>query len=194
MLVELTTVPPEALPVARLKEHLRLASGFADDAVQNGLLAGFLRAALAAIEGRTGKALFARKFRLLRVEARDGALALPVEPVSGVAEVARLDCDGGEVVLEPGGWRLDCGAYQPRVRLDTRAGTFRVDFLAGYGPEFDDLPPDLQQAVMLLAAHYHDYRHDRVLAAGCAPFGVTTLLERYRRLRVGSPGSDRGQS
>lgn len=186
MLVELTTVPPEALPVARLKEHLRLGSGFAEDAVQDGLLAGFLRAALAAIEGRTGKALMARGFRLPRAQARDGEVALPVAPVGAVLEVARLDGAGGEEVLAPGAWRFEGDGARPRVV--TGPGSYRVDFLAGYGPAFDDLPPDLQQAVLLLAAHYHDYRHDTALAAGCAPFGVTALLDRYRCLRVGGGG------
>ena len=63
-LVELTEVPDEALPVALLREHLRLGTGFPDDSLQDALLAGFLRAALAAIEGRTGKALLERSFAL----------------------------------------------------------------------------------------------------------------------------------
>jgi len=177
-------VPPEALPVARLKEHLRLGSGFADDGVQDGLLAGFLRAAMAAIEGRTGKALMAREFRWPRGRARGGVLVLPLAPVGGVAEVARLDGEGGETVLDAGAWRFEPDAHAPRVTV-AEGGLYRVDFLAGYGPEFDDLPPDLRQAVILLAAHYHDYRHDVALSGGCAPFGVTALLERYRLLRVG---------
>lgn len=183
MLVELTNVPPEALPVARLKAQLRLGSGFADDAVQDGLLEGFLRAAMAAIEGRTGKALMRRDFRWPRGRLRDGALLLPLAPVSAVLEVARLD-PGGEVVLDAGDWAFVPGAFAPRVML-AGEGFYRVDFTAGYGPAFGDMPPDLQQAVMLLAAHYHDYRHDTALAAGCAPFGVTALIERYRVLRTG---------
>ncbi len=63
-LSELSPVPQAELPVAQLKEHLRLGTGFADEAVQDGLLAGDLRAALAAIEGRTAKALIARDFLL----------------------------------------------------------------------------------------------------------------------------------
>lgn len=187
MLVELTTVPPEALPVARLKEHLRLGTGFADDAVQDGLLEGFLRAAMAAIEGRTGKALIERAFRWPYARARDGALQLPLAPVSGVTEVVRLDEEGGEKVLAAADWRLISDTHMPRVAV-AGEGRYRVGFLAGYGPEFNDLPADLQQAVMLLAAHYYDYRHDTALSAGCTPFGVSTLVERYRLLRLGDWG------
>jgi len=187
MLVELTNVPPQAVPVARLKEHLRLGSGFADDAVQEGLLTGFLRAAMAAIEGRIGKALVTRDFRLARARARGGVIALPLAPVSAVIEVARLDGEGGEAVLATSDWRLEPDAHAPGVT--TGAGLYRVDFTAGWGAGFSDLPDDLQQAVMLLAAHYYEYRHDVALSAGCTPFGVTSLLERWHMPRLGGWGA-----
>ncbi len=60
MLVEQTTVPGAALPVAEFKDHLRLGTGFADDGVQDGVLEAYLRAAMAAIEARTGKILLTR--------------------------------------------------------------------------------------------------------------------------------------
>ena len=57
MLIEQTGVPTAALPVQEFKDHLRLGTGFADDTVQDALVEAYLRAALAAIEGRIGKAL-----------------------------------------------------------------------------------------------------------------------------------------
>ncbi len=62
MLVEETTVPQAAIPVAQFKEHLRLGTGFSDDGLQDVVLEGFLRAAMAAIEGRIGKILIEREF------------------------------------------------------------------------------------------------------------------------------------
>ena len=41
MLVEETTVPLSALPVATFKDHMRMGSGFSDDGVQDGVLEGF---------------------------------------------------------------------------------------------------------------------------------------------------------
>ena len=38
MLVEETTVPQQALPVATFKDHMRMGSGFADDDLQDGVL------------------------------------------------------------------------------------------------------------------------------------------------------------
>jgi uncharacterized phiE125 gp8 family phage protein len=62
--------------------------------------------------------------------------------------------------------------------------------VAGYGAAWSDLPADLAQAVLMLAAHYYEYRHDTALSGGCMPFGVTSLLERYRPLRI-SAGAQR---
>ena len=57
MLVEQTTVPTAALPVAEFKDHLRLGTGFADDGVQDDVLEAYLRAAIATIEARTSLSL-----------------------------------------------------------------------------------------------------------------------------------------
>lgn len=65
LLTEQTIVPGAALPVQAFKEHLRLGTGFGDDDVQDALAESYLRAALAAVEGRTGKALLAREFLLV---------------------------------------------------------------------------------------------------------------------------------
>jgi uncharacterized phiE125 gp8 family phage protein len=64
-------------------------------------------------------------------------------------------------------------------------GEIRVRFRAGFSESFGGIPADLQQAVLLLAAHYHEFRHETALGAGCMPFGVTALIERFRHLRVG---------
>ncbi len=193
MLIEETTVPQSALPVGLFKEHLRLGSGFSDDGLQDGLLEGFLRSAMAAIEARTSKVLIERDFALtLSAWAEPGQQPLPVAPVSAVAEVALLDRTGQEHPVNAAAWRLRPDMQSP-VLLATgsglpaipQAGSVRLRFLAGFGPDWSDLPSDLQQAVMLLAAHYYEYRHETQFDGGCMPFGVTALIERYRSLRIG---------
>ncbi|PWG18274.1 head-tail connector protein [Salibaculum griseiflavum] len=193
MLIEETTVPQSALPVGLFKEHLRLGSGFSDDGLQDGLLEGFLRSAMAAIEARTSKVLIERDFALtLSAWAEPGQQPLPVAPVSAVAEVALLDRTGQEHPVNAAAWRLRPDMQRP-VLLATgsglpaipQAGSVRLRFLAGFGPDWSDLPSDLQQAVMLLAAHYYEYRHETQFDGGCMPFGVTALIERYRSLRIG---------
>ncbi len=197
MLVEETTVPEAALPVAQFKEHLRLGTGFSDDGLQDGLIAGFLRAAIATIEARTGKALLARQFGLrLKDWAGPEGQPLPVAPVSVVVGVWRVEASGAETALEPALWRLEPDALRPCLRprgwhfpvLPTGGG-LRIAFVAGFGADWADVPADLAQAVLMLAAHYYEYRTETALAAGCMPFGVTALIERYRPLRIGGAGA-----
>ena len=65
MLIEETTVPDAALPVAEFRDHLQLGSGFSDDALQDPVLGVFLRAAMAAIEARVSKILIERNFSFI---------------------------------------------------------------------------------------------------------------------------------
>ncbi len=194
MLVEETTVLSAALPVAEFKEHLRLGSGFDDDGLQDAVLESFLRASLAAIEARTGKVLIERSFAWTRGAWRDaGGQPLPVAPISALIEVSLVDRTGEAVVVAPSAYRLVPDAQHPVLRpvgsclpSVPSEGQAKVRFLAGFGPEWSDVPADLRQAVMLLAAHFYEYRDDMGLSGGCMPFGVTSLSERYRAVRLGA--------
>ena len=192
MLVEESTVPEASLPLDAFKAHLRMGTGFAEDQVQDQVLAAFLRAAMAAIEARTAKVLIERDFSWSLGRWRDAsAQVLPVAPISAIVEVVMTDVGGTDMVVDPAGYRLRVDSQRPALCpvstvLPTvpQGGQVRIRFIAGYGPEWSDLPPDLAQAVLLLAAHYYEYRSETALGAGCMPFGVTSLIERYRTLRI----------
>lgn len=194
MLIEETNVPDEALPVEAFKAHMRMGTGFADAEVQDVVLRSFLRAAMTAIEARTGKALIEREFTLAVNELRNGqALALGVAPVTVIADATLVRRDGTIRPVHSTAYWLERDMHTPRLRAagaalpaPERGGELRVRFLAGFGPEWDDVPSDLQQAVLMLAAHYYEYRHDTGLSGGCMPFGVTSLIERFRTLRLGA--------
>lgn len=192
MLIEDDEVLAAVLPVEDFKAHLRLGRGFTGDTVQDAVLESFLRAAMSAVEARTGKVLISRDFTWTfpRWTRRAGEV-LPVGPVQVVSEVALIDADGGEVIVDPLRYRLEKDTHFP-VLYGRSSGlpdpgldrTIRVRFSGGFGGSWDDLPPDLAQAVMLLAAHFYDNREATGLGAGCMPFGVTSLLERYRPMRL----------
>ena len=197
MLIEETNVPDTALPVAAFKAHMRMGTGFGEDTLQDTVLSGFLRAAMATIEARTGKALIEREFTLVvsRLSAGD-VIALTVAPVTVIADVQLVSRSGMQTLVNAGQYWLERDGHTPRLRAVGAAlpnpeegGEIRVRFLAGYGPEWDDLPVDLQQAVLMLASHYYEYRHDTALTDGCMPFGVTSLIERFRTLRLGRSGT-----
>ena len=194
MLIDEAGVPDGALPVAEFTAHLRLGTGFAAESLQEPVLRSFLRAAITAIEARTGKALIRRVFAL-SVEgwAAPDAHPLPVAPVAALVSLALRDRAGAETAVGLDGVWLSEDAHRPVLRAAAaalpaipEAQRAVLRFEAGYAAAWAGLPADLGQAVLLLAAHYYEYRDATSLGGGCMPFGVTSLIERYRALRLGA--------
>lgn len=192
VLTEQTAVATAALPIQEFKDHLRLGTGFADDGVQDALAEGYLRAALAAIEGRIGKALISREFLLTLNGWRDGeAQAIPVAPVGVILSVTVRDGAGVPSTVAATAYQLRKDSHRPRLvgaglALPTvpSGGTVEVLFTAGFGPAWSDVPVDLAQAVFLLAAQFHENRHEGGGRSTALPFGVMALIERWRTVRV----------
>lgn len=192
ILIEDSPVALAALPVEKFKAHLRLGTGFSDGDVQDAVLEGFLRAAIGAIEARTGKALIERAFTWTLSAWRDqSGQVMPIAPVTGVTGVVMREAGGAEAVMDAGLYRLEESAVRPVLRpVGTLlpgipgGGSVVISFNAGMAEAWGGLPADLGQAVLLLAAHYHEYRHETALGGGCMPFGVTSLIERYRSMRL----------
>lgn len=194
MLIEETAIADAALPVDQFKAHLRLGTGFAEGNVQDEVLNGFLRAAIAAIEARTGKVLIERDFSWSLNGWRDPAgEVLPVAPVVSVAAITLTDAAGTDTVVDAEAYRLERDMQRPRLRpvgaclpkVQT-GGSVKIAFTVGMATDWGELPADLGQAVLLLAAHYYEYRDETALGAGCMPFGVTSLIQRYRTVRFGA--------
>ncbi len=192
MLVEQTATPKSSLPITQFKEHLRLGTGFADDGTQDALLERLLRAALKAIEARTGKILLTRGF-LWSVECWRslGGQALPVAPVSAVTSLSVTDRDGAKTVYDPVEYALipdshrprlvPTGAYLPVIPAD---GLAEIAFQAGFGTTWRAIPVDLAQAVLMLAAHYHDNRFGDGEPSAMIPVGVSVLIQQYKTVRL----------
>jgi uncharacterized phiE125 gp8 family phage protein len=192
MLTQDTTLPAPPLPLAAFKAHLHLGTGFTEAGLQDDLLEGFLRAAIAAIESRIGKALLERAFILdLSRWSDPTAQPLPIAPVTAITSLTLRDGQGTDIPVIPARWRLERDSQRPCLRAAggvlpaiPTGGSAVLRFTAGMAPEWGDLPADLAQAVLMLAAHFYEYRHETALGSGCMPFGVTSLIERYRPLRL----------
>lgn len=192
ILTEQTVVPTAALPIQEFKDHLRLGSGFADDGVQDALAEAYVRAAIAAIEGRVGKALIARNFLLTLSDWRDGiAQAFPLAPVTAIGSVTVKDLAGVPTVVSPMAYRLQKDLHRPKIvgvgsSLPSipAGGTVELLFTSGFGPVWGNVPVDLAQAVLLLAAQFHENRHEAAERPTALPFGVMALIERWRTVRV----------
>lgn len=196
MLIEESEILLADLPVEAFKAHLRLGRGFSGDTVQDSVLESFLRAAIASVEGRCGKALMIRTFIwTLPFWQDDLRQVFPIGPVQEVLELALLDAAEQPKVVEPARFRLEKDMHFPALNGRSAGlpnppadGSIRVRFTAGYGATWDEVPRDLAQAVMLQGAHYYEHREATGLGEGCAPFGVISLTERYRPMRIFTRG------
>lgn len=189
ILTELTSVLTAALPIAQLKAHLRLGTGFADVDVQDELLETYLRAAIATIEARAGRVLLQKQYSWQLTRWRDAVRqVLPVRPVVGVAEINLIDAAGGETVANTADYRFAPDDICPAIeatqeilpKLPAR-GAVEVVFDAGFGPDWVDVPSDLGQAVLLVAANAYDNRSG---AGEAVPMAALSLIEPYRALRL----------
>ncbi len=192
LLTELTTVSGAGLPVQGLKDHLRLGTGFSDGGMQDGLIETYLRSAMAAVEGRIGKVLMTRQFKMTLQDWRDGSeQALPVAPVSALVSVTLFDVTGEPTVIAAERYRLIQDNHRPKLAaagylLPTvpTDGRIEVVFDAGFGAAWANVPPDLQQAVFLMAGHYYEHRNEFAEATPGLPYPVQSLIERWRTVRV----------
>ena len=192
MLTEETSVLSAALPVQALKDHLRLGTGFSDGNMQDALIESYLRAAMAAIEGRTGKALMQRRFKLVLEDWRDGSeQALPVAPVAAVVSVTLFDVLNVATVLAASTYRLVVDTHRPKLAavgyllpMVPTDGRIEILFDVGFGAVWTAVPPDLQQAVFLLAGQYYEQRNDFTAAPVGLSYPVQALIERWRTVRV----------
>jgi uncharacterized phiE125 gp8 family phage protein len=193
-LIETTTLGSVDFPIAELKAQLRLGTGFSDSGAQDGLLESCLRAAMGAIEARTGKILIRRRFvwtiNAWRLDG--GAQAFPVSPVTDVIDVRMVAPGQPAATLDPADYVLVADDQRPRVMALARpfpqiapGGAAELSFEAGYGA-WAAVPPDLRQAMLMLAALYYENRDSMVNGGGQIPLGVSALLEPYKRLRLGA--------
>lgn len=193
MLVEETAPELAALPIAQLRAYLRLGSGFelATSPDEDAALAGFVRAAIAAIEARTDKVLLTRSF-LLRLTAwrEDEGQPLPLAPVSDIHEVVLELADGQQKPIDPAHWQLKADMHRPALLPKSAylppvpsGAAVRIRFQAGFGASWEQVPADLAQAVLMLAAHYYEDR-GQPNSASALPFGVSALIERWRLVRI----------
>ncbi|QDL93755.1 hypothetical protein FDP22_15595 [Paroceanicella profunda] len=192
----LTELEPPVLgtkAVRDLAEHLRLGSGFADDGAQDSLLELYLRTAMAAIEARIGKALIRRSFSWSVTRWRQtGRQVLPVAPVRQVTAVRIISANGAEEEAESSLWVLLPDGQSPALQGSWgRAlpgipdqGRAEIEFDAGYAVSWEELPPDLRQASLLLSASYYENRSADEGRDGAMPFGVLALLDPYRPVRL----------
>jgi len=186
ILEELTTPTTAKLPIREFAEHLKLGTGFSDDGTEDAVLEVCLRSAMASIEARIGKVLIKRNLLWTLTRWFDQrAQGIPVAPVLSIVSLTI----GGDVV-SPSLYRLEKDMHKPKLVAvgmglpDVPEGSdIVITFEAGYG-SWTVVPPDLRQAVLMLAASFYENRSGELRVNGM-PFGVLALLESHRNIRIG---------
>lgn len=189
ILTEMTSVPFAALPIAAFKAHLRLGTGFADSDLQDTLLESYLRAAISTIEARAGRVLLQKQYAWQLTRWRDAVRqVLPVRPVSGVTEVKLIDALGSEELADVGDYRFVPDDICPAIEAThavlpklPAGGMVEMVFDAGFGPAWADVPSDLGQAVLIVAANAYEHRTGTNEAV---PAAALNLITPYRVLRL----------
>ena len=193
ILTEITSISSGVLPFYSLKNHLRMGTGFIEDDLQDPLLEAYLRASISAIENKLGIAIIERNFLLNLTGWRDGAEQnLPVRPVSAIDSVTTHSGIGVSTPEDSASYRLVQDSQSPSIAATgsclpgiPNGGSVDVVFTAGYGPVWDDVPQDLAQATLVLAAWFYENRTGAPFASGVFPAAVLALIEPYRALRTG---------
>lgn len=183
------TVAPTAYPidVGDLRTHSRLTT-VGDDAY----LLELIEAATEFIEGYLDRALIHSTW-VLRLPSFVDPIYLPRSPVSSVTSVQYVDTAGttqtldtavyeADTYADPGQIRRKYEQVWPQVREQENAVI--VTYVAGYGATKASVPPDLRQAVRVIAAYMNEHR-EHVITGTIAeelPTHVMTWLGQWRHV------------
>jgi uncharacterized phiE125 gp8 family phage protein len=174
---------PAAMPVtlAEAKAHLRVTSDTEDDTITS-----LIAAATQYLERDTGQSLLDQQWRAyFDAVPRDGVLELMRSPVRGIVAVTIYDSAGNPTELDGSDYYVNLVSRPARVRLvdgvtaAMRANDIEIDFDTGYGEAGTDVPDMLKRAVLVLVAHWFEFRG--VFDAADQPVSVPALYARLTR-------------
>ena len=183
--------PPAAEPVtlADMKLHLRVTH-----ASEDALISSLTKAAREELEQATGLALIAQGWRLY-LDCWPGTLTVLIHkaPVIALSAVTIYDANGAPSSPPLPGFVLDRFSLPARLAIPDavaapgkRLNGIEIDFTAGFGATGVEVPDGLKRAIMLLAAHWYEFRgaetFDRESAAW--PPSVERFVSRYRRVGI----------
>jgi len=184
------TVVPDVEPVtlADAKANLRL-----DHDGEDALIGSLIRAAREEIEASCGLALIDQSWRLtLDRLPPSGRVLLRRHPVREVQSVTVFGSDGEASLVDPAFFSLDAHARPARLHFHTTPtpgavlNGVEIDFVAGFGEAGTDVPDLIKRAILLLVAHWYEFR----AAFGAAeqpvswPAGYDRLIAPYRSRRL----------
>lgn len=152
------TVPPAAEPLtaADIRARLGLSSDVADTALDP-----LIKAARQQIDGWSGwlgRALVNQTWTMY-LPAFRSVIEIPLPPLQSIASVKYIASDGNEVTLDPSDYRVVPG-NPPGIEMVSSLPTaacqddaVRVSFVAGYGPDAENVPEPIRTAIALMVSN-----------------------------------------
>lgn len=182
----------EPISLSEAKLHLRVDIDD-DDSLIEGLITAARRHAEEVI---TRRAFITQTW----CHYRDGfppgrTMLIPRPPLQSVSGIYYTPQGGSEQTIssddyhvdihsDPGRIVLTSGASWPGDTL-TAVNGVRVQFVAGYGDEADDVPGPIRLAIKMMIGHLYENRELTVATGHIqeVPFAANALLQSYRALR-----------
>lgn len=161
-LTRLTPPVAEPLSLAEIKAHLRVETD-----AEDGLLASYLIAAREAVERYLRRALISQGWRLVLDLWPEGPVRFPRPPLLAVDAVRVFDADNVASLVDPARYHVESRA-EPGFLLPTdgeslprpgrRHGGIEIDFTAGFGEGWNDVPAAIRQALLMMIAELYEHR------------------------------------
>lgn len=177
----------EPITLAEAKAHLRI-DGSEEDALINSLII----TSRLHVEAALGLALITQSWSyFIDRWPRGRSVVLPLKPVQAVSQVRVWAADGSSQIIPAASYLLDGPGSPPRLVWHGAASPpvpgrlangIEIGLEAGYGGAAADVPAPLRQALLLLVAHWYEFRAPVEIGASDVevPHMVSTLLAPYR--------------
>jgi uncharacterized phiE125 gp8 family phage protein len=154
MLTRIT--PPSVLPISLIEA--KAIARLDDDTTDNAMVMGYVRAAVEWVEERLGRLLTTSTWRYTtaRFPCWGETIRIPVAPVQSVDQIQYIDLAGNTQTLDPTVYvvsgigdvaRISLAPGQSWPSAQCHPEAITIDFTAGYGDSWNDVPEPIRAAI-----------------------------------------------
>ncbi|MBD2748048.1 phage head-tail connector protein [Microvirga sp. BT688] len=177
----------EPITLAEMKAYLRVDE---DDAAQDDLISGLIKAARLMIEAASRRILIEQSWRVVLDRwPRDRVILLPLSPLIAVDAIRITDASGATAELPDDSFEADGLSEPPRIIVKDAPEPGRprygisIALRAGYGATLEAVPATLKLAIRILVAHWFENRGD-VIGEQILPPEALALVAPFQRARL----------